>query len=355
MTTRLVTTIFFVSFVASPVFAECSKKELLQFIELGFSKKEIKQICKDESITFDENMDQSEEPKEVVEKPVQVEEEAYVETKKIEAYDASDKETKASDQSTIKKYLDVMTFGVFEDDEKIDDKDDIKKEMPNTAKQSGEEENSKVPIKNHHLLLEFGSLNGYYNFSSDEEIFKEYSGKLNHGLNGSAFAVSYQYIHNKFVVGTGYHSYNIEGESDKSRQNFSSNGIDYDLEIKNLHKISISGLFIILGYEFKLFTKYELTPQVRYGFSNEISADSTLEVIDHDPTNIEDVTGSSKVDYEIKSDVKIFALPVVYRFDTFSAGLNFYSMRNEFFYQEDTTTLKTRTKEGILLSFGNKF
>ena len=41
-------------FSTTLAFAECSKTELLQFIELGFSKEEIKQICKDDSISFDE-------------------------------------------------------------------------------------------------------------------------------------------------------------------------------------------------------------------------------------------------------------------------------------------------------------
>ena len=93
MTTKLVTTVLFLCFVASPVFAECSKKEILQFIELGFSKKEIKQICKDDSITFGEDLDKSEEPNEIIGKPVEIEGGAKEDTNEIQASENPEEES----------------------------------------------------------------------------------------------------------------------------------------------------------------------------------------------------------------------------------------------------------------------
>jgi hypothetical protein len=346
MTTKLVTTVLFVIFATSSVFAECSKTELLQFIKLGFSKEEIKRICNDESITFEEDQEHNTEAKnDVVEKNATTEDENNRNLAEKNSV-STDVDKEEAEKSAFREFLDTATFGVFEDNEKEAVE---KKEPQKTVVKSVE------TLKNHHLLLEFGGLNGYYTLSSNEEIIKEYSGKLNHGSNGSAFTVSYQYIHNGFVVGAGYHNYSLQGESDKSRQSFTSNGIFYDLEMKIFHKLNISGIFGMIGYEFTIYPKVELTPQLRYGFSNEVSAESILKIIDHDPTNIEDVSGEITVKDEIKSDVKIFALPVAYRFDSFSVGLNFYSMRNEFIDEEDTTTAKTETREGVLLSFGNKF
>ena len=68
-TLTLILTFFF----SSSLLAECSKTEILQFIELGFSKTEIKQICRDESITFEEDLDQDTESNPTIETPSQSE------------------------------------------------------------------------------------------------------------------------------------------------------------------------------------------------------------------------------------------------------------------------------------------
>ena len=317
-------------FATTLAFAECSKTELLQFIELGFSKEEIKQICKDDSISFDEEQS--------------VDSEQKSDEKRVS--DASDLDDE--EEGFFEKYVGLELFG-------DDDEEDVAEEE--VVQQESQIDETPTTSKNHQIVLEFGSLEGEFTMRSEDEILGAYSEKLDHDLRGSSFMISYQHNFRGLVVGAGYQSLGLNGESEKVQRTFTtSTGLNYDMSIQlRVENLSIIGLFALIGYEFTVFNNIEITPQARWGFANNTTIELTGIVSANDPTNT--VLSGSTINekYESQTDVKVFALPVIWRFDSFGAGLNVYTVRNEFIDEFETTTAKYQTKNGLLLSFGNKF
>jgi len=295
--------------IAKSVFAECSKKEIIQFIEMEFSKEEIKKICNDNSIEFDNESD--------------------------------GKEEKSQNQTVIEA-------------ENIKEVDEEQEELTNEVAQKKKEVIK--TLKNQQIVLEIGSLEGEYTMSSRDPFFGPYSEKLDHDLRGSAFMVSYQYNFRNLIVGAGYQSLSLSGESERVRETgITDTGFVFNLDLRIREDINIAGLFSLIGYEFTVFDNVELVPQFRWGFSNNVSIEITADLTATDLANTVSSSSSVSEKYESKTDVKIFALPVIYRYDSFGVGLNVYTVRNEFVEEFDTTTSTYQTKNGLLLSFGNKF
>jgi hypothetical protein len=356
MTTKLVTTVLFLCFVASPVFAECSKKEILQFIELGFSKKEIKQICKDDSITFGEDLDKSEEPNEIIGKPVEIEGGAKEDTNEIQASENPEEE-RTEDQSTFKRYLDVMTFGVFEDDEKEQSEEVTEMEGDGRVKQKFGSDTTSTKERRHQIVFEIGSMNGEYTLKSDNEIVKEYSERMDHELAGGLFVISYQYKFNSnMIVGVGYQAYNLEGESERVTRTFNtSDGLatfDMGLKLKT-HELEGSGLLGIVGYEGHITDSIEITPQLRIGIANNISLTRTLYFSTNVPNA--DITPEMREEYSETGSTFGVALPIVYRFESFGLGFSVYAMVSGFEYDGESTQEEVRTTAGGQIFLGNKF
>jgi hypothetical protein len=132
-------------------------------------------------------------------------------------------------------------------------------------------------------------------------------------------------------------------------------GFGFNLDLSIRENINIAGFFSLIGYEFTAFGNVEIVPQFRWGFANDVSIETTadLTITDLDDTVSSSERSSEK--YESKSDIKIFALPIIYRYDSFGVGLNVYTVRNEFIEEFDTTTSTYETKNGLSIIFGNKF
>ena len=213
MRKSIITSLLFISLATSHAIAECSKKELVQFIELGFSKEEIKQICKDDSITFSKFEDKESDSREF------------------------------DDEAT-----DTETSNI--EDEKEDESDSTVVETPKSAFQ---QVRSSTRNTRNQIILEIGGMNGEYTLTSNDDILREYSGALDHQLSGGIFLISYQYkFESNLIFGVGYQAFNLEGESDSVKRSFSYGGVfftDYGVKIKT-DEFQGNGLVGIIGYEF---------------------------------------------------------------------------------------------------------
>ena len=340
--------------VSSSLLAECSKTEILKFIELGFSKAEIKQICKDDSITFEEDLDQDTESNQTTEKPSQMEVSSDDQQKETQAASVSKEVKETKEKSTFKEYLDIMTFGVFDgDEEKSGETTEVEE-----PKQAVSADTSAAKERRHQIVFEIGGMNGEYTLKTDDEIVKEYSGRLDHELSGGLFVISYQYkFDSNMVVGVGYQAYKLEGESEKITRTFTttdgSANFDMGLKLKT-HELEGSGLLGLVGYEGHITDSIEIIPQLRIGIANKVSLTRSLYFSTNAPnTNI--ITPEMREEYSETGSTFGVALPLVYSFGTFGLGLSLYALASGFEYDRESTKEEVRTNSGGQLFLGNKF
>ena len=339
--------------VSSSLVAECSKREILKFIELGFSKAEIKQICKDDSITFEEDMDQDTESNQTTEKPSQMEVSSDDQQKETQAASVSKEVKETKEKSTFKEYLDIMTFGVFDDDEEKSG-ETTEVEEP---KQAVSADTSAAKERRHQIVFEIGGMNGEYTLKTDDEIVKEYSGRLDHELSGGLFVISYQYkFDSNMVVGVGYQAYKLEGESEKITRTLTTTDgsatFDMGLKLKT-HELKGSGLLGLVGYEGHITDSIEIIPQLRIGIANKVSLKRSLYFSTNAPNA--DITPEAREEYSETGSTFGIALPIVYRFGTFGLGLSLYALASGFEYDRESTKEEVRTNSGGQLFLGNKF
>jgi DNA-binding transcriptional MerR regulator len=179
-------TLIFTLFVSSSLYAACSKKEIVQFVELGFTKEEIKQICEDDSIDFGKDQSEANEVEE------------------------ADEETSENKESVNDRNDEV---------ESIRTDPESRQETLQQARQSTKQGRSQI-------FFEIGGMNGKYSMKSSDEIVREYSGDLDHDLSGAMFSLGYQYkFDSNMLVGLGYQSFNLEGESKEVSKTFFSGGL----------------------------------------------------------------------------------------------------------------------------------
>jgi len=345
--------------VSSSLLAECSKTEILKFIELGFSKAEIKQICKDESITFEEDLDQDTESNQTTEKLSQKEVSPDDQQKETQAASVSKEVKKTKEKSRFKEYLDIVTFGVFDDDaEESGETTEVgKPEQVEEPKQAVSADTATAKERRHQIVFEIGGMNGEYTLKSDDEIVKEYSGRLDHELSGGLFVISYQYkFDSNMVVGVGYQAYKLEGESEKITRTFTTTDglatFDMGLKLKT-HELEGSGLLGLVGYEGHITDSIEIIPQLRIGIANKVSLTRSLYFSTNVPNA--DITPEVREEYSETGSTFGVALPIVYRFGTFGLGLSFYALASGFEYDGDSTKEEVRTNSGGQLFLGNKF
>ena len=339
--------------VSSSLLAECSKTEILKFIELGFSKAEIKQICKDDLITFEEDLDQDTESNQTTEKPFQTEVSSDDQQKETQAASVSKEVKETKEKSTFKEYLDIVTFGVFDDDEEKSG-ETTEVEEP---KQAVSADTSAAKERRHQIVFEIGGMNGESTLKSDDEIVKEYSGRLDHELSGGLFVISYQYkFDSNMVVGVGYQAYKLEGESEKITRTFTTTDglatFDMGLKLKT-HELKGSGLLGLVGYEGHITDSIEIIPQLRIGIANKVSLKRSLYFSTNAPNA--DITPEAREEYSETGSTFGIALPIVYRFGTFGLGLSLYALVSGFEYDGDSTKEEVRTNSGGQLFLGNKF
>ena len=354
-TLTLILTFFF----SSSLLAECSKTEILQFIELGFSKAEIKQICRDESITFEEDLDQDTESNPTIETPSQSEVGSGDQQKETQAASVSKEVKETKEKSTFKEYLDIVTFGVFDDDEEeSEEKTAVEKpKQVEELKQEVRVDTTAAKERRHQIVFEIGGLNGVYNLKSDDEIVKEYSGQLDHELSGGLFVISYQYkFDSNMVVGVGYQAYKLEGESERITRTFTTpdGSANFDISLKlKTHELEGSGLLGLIGYEGRITDSIEIIPQLRIGIANKVSLTRSLYFSTNFPNT--DITPEMREEYNETGSTFGVALPIVYRFGTFGLGLSLYALASGFEYDGDSTKEEVRTTAGGQLFLGNKF
>ena len=305
-------TLIFTLFVSSSLYAACSKKEIVQFVELGFTKKEIKQICEDDSIDFGKDPSEANEVEE------------------------ADEETSENKESVNDRNDEV---------ESIRTDPESPQETLQQARQSTKQGRSQI-------FFEIGGMNGKYSMKSSDEIVREYSGDLDHDLSGAMFSLGYQYkFDSNMLVGLGYQSFNLEGESKEVSKTFFSGGLYFpDFRLKaRVDELKGSGLFGVVGYEGRISNSVEIVPQIRLGISNEITVTRTF--------LLSGINGSSSVKGEEKATVTPvgIALPIIYRFGAFGLGFTVYGMVAGFEYEEDSTKENVQTTAGGMIFLGNKF
>lgn len=314
MRKSIITSLLFISLATSHAIAECSKKELVQFIELGFSKEEIKQICKDDSITFSKFEDKESDSREF------------------------------DDEAT-----DTETSNI--EDEKEDESDSTVVETPKSAFQ---QVRSSTRNTRNQIILEIGGMNGEYTLTSNDDILREYSGALDHQLSGGIFLISYQYkFESNLIFGVGYQAFNLEGESDSVKRSFSYGGVfftDYGVKIKT-DEFQGNGLVGIIGYEFNISDSLEITPQLRIGVSNEITVTQTAYTSGN---FIGANTSTRSTDSDTITPIGL-SIPIVYRFGSFGLGLSLYSLAAGVEDEINSSKAEITTTAGGQIFLGNKF
>lgn len=303
----------------SIVYAECSKKELLQFIELGFSKKEIQQICKTDSIEFESN----------------------IKTDKQNENDNSKSEIIVQEQSTEDNDFEEST------ERKDTDYQKFSTDYPVQT-------SSFRKSKNNRITFEIGGMTGSYDIDFTDDSTNTDLGTFDHKLGGTLYLVSFQHkLNSDFVVGVGYQSFKLEGESDQFQlivtdpSTFTT--FDFRFKIKT-NEFSGTGLVGIFGYDLNLSPKIELTPQLRVGVANELKLVRTLSL---------DVRGllSTSVKQEVTESASTIgiALPVSYKFEDFGLGITLYALRAGFERDDDGSKEEIITDSGAQLLVSHKF
>jgi DNA-binding transcriptional MerR regulator len=306
-------TLIFTLFVSNSLYAACSKKEIVQFVELGFTKEEIKQICEDDSIDFGKDQSQANEAEEADEKT-------------------------RDNKEPVKERNDEI--------ESIPTTPEVSQETLQQARQSTKQGRSQI-------VFEIGGMNGEFTLTSNDEVLREYSGQLDHQLSGGIFSVTYQYkFDSNLIVGLGYQYFKLEGESETVRRSFVSNGTflsNVGLKIKT-NEFKGSGLVGLIGYEFNISKSVDISPQLRIGISNEISATQTAY------SSVSGINTSSRGDEVSENITPIgIAIPLVYRFGAFGLGVSIYSLKASLGEEVDSSESKAETTAGAMIFLGNKF
>ncbi len=176
------------------------------------------------------------------------------------------------------------------------------------------------------MSLELGPTTGKTTYETIDSTLSFLNGKLDHNLSGSALNLVYTKVNDSnFVYGGGYHSYSAKGSGSDSAK-VTVSGAPGTLNTAIDTKISISGLFGLVGYNMNITDKLSFLPQLRLGIANSATIDYTTNAQVILDSGVAGTPSTGAFGDSASGALSVIALPLQYKSGNLIYGVQYQTV-----------------------------